>query len=81
MYSLTMATTCKSKIYLRSLLSTPASLLLFIVFKYDALAFHSYVGPEPARRTALNVQLSPRQLQFWEDVEGEEIFADHNCAT
>ncbi len=65
----TMAATRRRKIYTGRLLSTPASLLLFTLLSHDALAFHSCLGPGAAKRTALNVQLSSRQLQFWEDVE------------
>jgi hypothetical protein len=60
----------------------PAYLLFITAFsslRHDALGFHSGGAPIAASRTALNV-LSPRQLQFWEDVEGKEFFSDH-CAT
>jgi len=58
----------------------PARISLFITacsfLRYDVLGFHSGGDPGAASRTALNV-LSPRQLQFWEDVEGKEICSSH----
>jgi hypothetical protein len=62
--------------------SCPARISLLItacsILRNDALGFHPSGAPGAASRTALNV-LSPRQLQFWEDVEGKEICAGH-CA-
>jgi hypothetical protein len=62
--SLTMAAASKKYFSLRLLL---ASLSLL---RCDA--FQSGGHSVAVRRTALNV-LSPRQLQFWEDVEGKKI--------